>query len=56
MQKLIKKYNLLKQKIYRKGFWLFKKNIQNLEKEARKNWSGNESALMRHIISDWFEK
>jgi len=43
-------------KYFRKGFWLTKQNIKNIKSESRKGFGGNESALVRHIISQWFKK
>ena len=43
-------------KFIRKGFWLFPKQVKLIEDEADKNFGGNQSALMRHIINNWFEK
>jgi hypothetical protein len=42
-------------KFLRKGFWLTKENVKNIKIEANKNFAGNESALMRHIINQWFK-
>jgi len=56
MKKLIAKYNPFGHKVFRKGFWLFEKQKLNIEKSAEKNWDGNESALIRHIIDCWFNK
>lgn len=44
------------EKVFRKGFWLYKNHLIDIKKEARKNFGGNESAFMRHIISNWFNK
>ena len=43
------------EKFLRKGFWLTKQNKIDIGTEAQKNWP-SESALMRHIITNWFEK
>lgn len=43
-------------KFFRKGFWLTRENVKNIKVEAEKKFGGNESALMRHIISNWFKK
>jgi hypothetical protein len=43
-------------KFLRKGFWLTRQNVKNIHAEAEKKFGGNESALMRHIINDWFKK
>ena len=44
------------EKFFRKGFWLTKENVRDIEAEARKNFANNQSALVRHIISSWFKK
>ena len=45
---------LIKDKIIRKIFWLPESQTDMIAKEA-KHWK-NESALMQHIISNWFSK
>lgn len=42
------------EKFIRKGFWLTKQNKKDIETEAKK-WP-SESALMRHIITNFFKK
>lgn len=44
------------EKFLRKGFWLTKENVKNIRIEAKKNFANNESALMRHIVNNWFKK
>lgn len=44
------------ERVFRKGFWLYEEHIKNIKAEAKKDWGNNESALMRHIISEWFKK
>ena len=43
------------EKFIRKSFWLSQKNKRDIEKEARQR-KITESALVRHIISNWFKK
>ena len=43
-------------KFLRKGFWLTRENVKNIRTEAEKSFAGNESALMRHIVCQWFKK
>ncbi len=52
MKNLVKKVGFL----FKKAFWLSEKNKKDIEREAKKNWDNNQSALMRHIISTWFSK
>lgn len=47
--------DIKKEKLRKKSFWLPEDKAQILEKEAEKNWK-SESALMTHIISNWFKK
>lgn len=42
--------------LFKKSFWLSKQNKKDIEAEAKKNWGDNQSALMRHIINNWFKK
>jgi len=52
----IKKFNSKNEKVSRKGFWLFKRHIKEIKIYARNHWDNNESALMRHILDNWFGK
>ena len=56
MKKLVKKYNPFGHKVFRKTFWLFEKHKKEIRIAAKKNWGNNESALMRAIVDNWFEK
>lgn len=47
--------DIKKEKLRKKSFWLSEGKAQIIEKEAEKNWK-SESALMNHIISNWFKK
>lgn len=53
MTKTIKK---LGNYLRKKSWWVLNSHALLIESEADKNWNKNESALMRHIISNWFEK
>lgn len=41
--------------LFKKSFWLSKENKKNIEAEAKKK-EISESALVRHIINNWFAK
>lgn len=43
------------EKLFKKSFWISKKNKKDIETEARKQ-KVTESALMRHIINNWYSK
>jgi hypothetical protein len=43
-------------KITRKIYWLPQDMITKVEKEALRKKYRNESALIQHIVTNWFEK
>ena len=45
----------IKEKFVRKNLWINKKTAKDLEVEAKNNWSNNQSALLRHILTKWFK-
>ena len=42
--------------LFKKSLWITKTNKKDIESEAKKNWDNNQSALMRHIINNWFKR